>query len=116
MRILIIEDSETWRFLLLSGLVGHDVEVAEDAAQAMQKIRHRNRFDLVISDYDLPGPADNEFILLLQKFGYLTVVLTGLDPKRVGDCGDAKVFYKSDVNELFRFVQGMSSAVQTTGE
>jgi len=69
-RILIVDDDK-----VLSGLLGNIVsvsgyvaEVAHDAGDAMDcLINEEGRFDLVITDYEMPGMNGIEFIRMARK-------------------------------------------------
>jgi CheY-like chemotaxis protein len=55
-RLLLVEDSEDTRILLAVAL-GNDGWIVDEAADAFQgeALLGRNRYDLVLADYDLPG-------------------------------------------------------------
>jgi CheY-like chemotaxis protein len=55
-RVLVAEDDEQGRDLLASLLVqaGYNVHTARDGAQALEELQ-RHRFDVVLTDYHMPG-------------------------------------------------------------
>src|SRR3954454_21246849 len=55
-RILVVEDQDDVRRLLLTALEieGHDVDEAANAVDGLQKIR-RGRYDLILTDFAMPG-------------------------------------------------------------
>ena len=67
-RILVVDDSITTRTLERSILTthGYGVEVAEDGEEALAKAREE-RFDLVISDVEMPGMNGLELIDRLHE-------------------------------------------------
>jgi DNA-binding NtrC family response regulator len=65
--ILVIEDDDDLRALLALALRhdGHDVTTAVDAFDALAALRRR-RFDLVVTELDLPGVAGVEMLAALK--------------------------------------------------
>jgi CheY-like chemotaxis protein len=90
-RILLVEDSEDTRTLLALALGndGWQVEQAADAFEGADRLR-RERYDLLIADYDLPGRTGAEMIQEAFDAGVLadtrTVVITAHpEPHGVGN-------------------------------
>ena len=77
-RILLVEDDEVLRELLLRNLErrGHDVRVAEDAHTALAHLRAAP-FDLILLDICLPDETGWEVLRTAQKEGRLAPL--GLD-------------------------------------
>ncbi|HEY6405890.1 MAG TPA: response regulator [Ktedonobacteraceae bacterium] len=71
-RILLVEDDEVLRELLLRNLErrGHDVRVAEDAHSALAHLRTAP-FDLILLDINLPDETGWEVLRTAQKEGWL---------------------------------------------
>ncbi len=77
-RILLVEDEEMVRNLVLSVLVGKGFEVyaAEDGVQGREIYRQESgRFDLVISDVILPHSTGPEMVAALEADGFRPRVL-----------------------------------------
>jgi CheY-like chemotaxis protein len=71
-RILVVEDDEVLRELILRNLEvrGHDVRIAEDAYTALAQLR-ATPFDLIILDICLPDQTGWEVLRIAQKEGRL---------------------------------------------
>jgi DNA-binding NtrC family response regulator len=78
-RILIVDDDAAMR-MSLSGLLSDDFEVTAtgDTAQAEAALR-ANEFDVVLSDYDMPGETGMEFFRRIHSSypGVMGILLTG---------------------------------------
>lgn len=61
MKILVIDDMESFRYLLQMMLKEHNVITATDGEEGL-KIFFRNNFDLVITDRNMPGMLGEEVI------------------------------------------------------
>ncbi|MHC4955560.1 MAG: response regulator, partial [Planctomycetota bacterium] len=69
MKLLIVDDSTVARFLLKKALteLGHDVVAeAADGIQAIQLVAH-NAYDLVVSDWNMPGLDGMDLIRALRQ-------------------------------------------------
>jgi excisionase family DNA binding protein len=55
LRVLVVDDEESIRELLVKALEDYDVDTAPDAATALDHIRERGHYDLLISDLNMPG-------------------------------------------------------------
>ena len=67
-RILLVDDQQTVReaILLLLGLDEHTVIEAENGAAALELFM-RDRFDLVITDFEMPVMKGNELAVRIKK-------------------------------------------------
>ncbi|MHC4402733.1 MAG: response regulator [Planctomycetota bacterium] len=67
-QILVLEDEPTQREILVYNLshAGYRLAAAADAAKAIALARHQ-RFDLVVTDYYLPGQSGTDFVKMLRK-------------------------------------------------
>lgn len=76
-RILLVEDDEVLRELILRNLEArdHDVRVAQDAHTALAHLR-ANPFDLILLDICLPDQTGWEVLRTAQKEGRLSPVYT----------------------------------------
>jgi DNA-binding NtrC family response regulator len=79
-RVLVVDDQESMRTLLKDMLevVGYDVTLAESGEQALA-ILGESRFDLVLSDLNMPG-MDGTALLRTVKAKYVgvpVVIITG---------------------------------------
>ena len=90
-RLLLVEDSDDTR-VLLSVALGHDGWTVDEAADAFQgaALLARNRYDLVLADYDLPGKTGAVMIREAAEAGRLhdakvVVVTAHPDPQGVED-------------------------------
>ncbi|MDX2283672.1 MAG: PAS domain-containing protein [Bacteroidia bacterium] len=72
LRILIVEDQESDAALIIRQLerAGHDVAATQvDSAAQMEQALHAQDWDLVISDYQLPGFGGDRALELVQQTG-----------------------------------------------
>ncbi len=90
-RLLLVEDDEDTRQLLgfALGAERYDVDQAASAPEALELLR-RNRYDLVLTDYDLPGETGSSLLKRASREGLLagsaTVVITAHpQPEGVSD-------------------------------
>jgi CheY-like chemotaxis protein len=67
-RILLVDDQQTVReaIMLVLGLDGHTVIEAENGAAALELFM-RDRFDLVITDFEMPVMKGNELAVRIKK-------------------------------------------------
>jgi CheY-like chemotaxis protein len=110
-RILVVEDDEDTRQLLAVALEaqGYEVVQAEDADAGLTALR-RGQFDLILSDYDLPGKTGAAMLreanasLLLR--GAATLVVTAHpDPEGVEE--KTLVRKPLDLEKFLRQVRGI---------
>lgn len=80
-RVLLAEDDEPIRRTLQSllELKGYDVKFAEDTPSTIELLREHD-FDLLISDYLMPGGGGREILRYLQEAGKdpAVIMITGL--------------------------------------
>ncbi len=76
-RILAVDDSETMRSMVRQTLEygGYDATIASHAAEALE-LFHKGKFDLVITDVNMPGMDGIALIRELRKTDRDTPVLT----------------------------------------
>ncbi len=69
LRVLCIDDNATCRNSIrdLLTLLGHLVDVAEDGFEGIEEMR-RNQYDVVITDYQMPGMDGLEFAAVAKDF------------------------------------------------
>ena len=75
MKILIVDDHPDFldSLQLLLELEGHQIIAASNAALALQQLSNGHAFDLVITDYQMPGICGDEFFRHARKqMGALT--------------------------------------------
>lgn len=72
-RILVVEDQDDVRRLLVTALEidGHDVDEAANALDGLQRLQD-GEYDLVLSDYAMPGGTGTWMLTEAQKRGLLT--------------------------------------------
>jgi CheY-like chemotaxis protein len=112
--ILLVEDDEDTRQLLAVALEsqGYDVDQAAHAAQALDRLRAR-RFDLVLTDYDLPGRTGAALLREAHRDGLVrgaaTLVVTAHpDPEGVDE--ETVVRKPLDLAKFLRQVAGILEA------
>lgn len=68
MNVLAVDDSPTIREMVKAALLNSvsDIVVAVDAEDALQKVELR-RFDVIITDYNMPGMNGIELVTALRK-------------------------------------------------
>lgn len=72
-RILVVEDQDDVRGLLVTALEieGHEVEEAPNAHEGLNRLQ-RGRYDLVLSDYAMPGGTGTWMLLEAERRGLLS--------------------------------------------
>ncbi len=85
-RLLIVDDDKGFLFLMGEYLdsFGFDFELANSAAQARNRLK-RGRFDLVISDFNMPGESG------LDLFRYVSSMYPRLRFILMSGCNDPRV-------------------------
>jgi CheY-like chemotaxis protein len=82
LRVLVIDDELTVRQLLtaLLGRLGHTSETVSNAAEALSKVEH-TEFDLVLTDFDMPGTKGDELAreIKRRRQGIPVVLVTGCE-------------------------------------
>src|SRR4051812_46723155 len=71
-RILVVEDQDDIRGLLVTALEieGHDVVEAPNAREGLAQLQ-KSRYDLVLSDYAMPGGSGTWMLLEAERLGVL---------------------------------------------
>jgi CheY-like chemotaxis protein len=79
LRVLVVDDDAAVRGLLLRLLAsrGHDVSLAAAGDEALARLGAGERFDLVISDYELPGADGLEVVARARERGARTLLVSG---------------------------------------
>ena len=111
MNILVIDDTESFRFLLEKILEEHKVVSASNGEEGL-KIFFQSNFDLVITDHQMPGMLGEELIRKIKSSNPLvkTVLMSSiLSPmlKQVAKAAGAdyfidKMFLFSEVNSAIK--------------
>ena len=74
--ILVVDDSQTMRSVLLTHLAGlgfTDVDFAEDDGSGLEKIKQK-QYGLVITDWEMPQMSGEQFVKAVrQQAGYMKV-------------------------------------------
>lgn len=72
-RILVVEDQADVRALLVTALEieGHDVDEASNAREGLQRLQD-GRYDLVLSDYAMPGGTGTWMLREAERAGLLS--------------------------------------------
>ena len=85
-KLLIVDDDKGFLFLMGEYLesFGFDFELADSASQARSRLR-RDRFDLVISDFNMPGESG------LDLFRYVSSIYPRLRFILMSGCNDPRV-------------------------
>jgi len=117
-KILVVDDNQAVRStvsLMLSHL-GYDVSSADSGESAL-RIFLKTKFDVVVSDYEMPGMDGVAFACSLKRFSPCTrvVIMTGAGREtvlsRTGAAVDevlSKPFTMTEIDETIRNVAGMA--------
>lgn len=85
-KILVVDDNSFVRTLVSQMLsrLGHDVSSADSGENGL-RVFLRNQFDIVFSDYEMPGMDGVAFACSIKKFSPCTpvVIMTGADREAV---------------------------------
>ncbi|HEY7531767.1 MAG TPA: response regulator [Nitrospiraceae bacterium] len=89
-RVLVVVDDQQTRLSLtrLLALADYNVYLASDGLHALQEVKKR-RFDVIVTEYQLPRMSGREFLLLNQVVRPEIPVILLSDG--TDDCGDAMV-------------------------
>lgn len=88
LQILVVDDSSITRQMVtkslgLAGLPPHDVTEASDGAEALAKMRERERcFDLVLADIHMPNVSGTQLVTTMvhdEKLRYVPVIIISSD-------------------------------------
>jgi two-component system response regulator GlrR len=103
-RILVVEDQEDVRRMLITALEleGHQVEEAADAVEGLKRLREA-RYNLVLSDYAMPGGTGTWMLHEATRQGLMndTVALIVTAHPNVGDLRNIEVVNKPLDMDLF---------------
>jgi len=116
-RILVVDDDEDLRDLLVLALGqdGWHIDQAADAQQALAHLR-RGGFNLVITDYDLPGRTGGQMLAEAARERLLSncAVLVVTGHPNPGDVGESPVITKPfDLDVLRRQVRRILETAET---
>ncbi len=104
-RILVVEDDPDIREALGEILVdeGYDVVAARCGDEGLRRL-HSERFDVVVSDYSLPGRTGTAMLRAAAADGCLAsrAILMSAHPKPVVDRGVTFLRKPLDLDELLR--------------
>ena len=83
-RILLVDDDELLRETLLDQFAVHDefkVDIAKDAAEAIEAVRNEAHIDIVLLDVGLPDMDGRDACRVMRKNGFKSpvIMLTGAD-------------------------------------
>jgi CheY-like chemotaxis protein len=107
MRILIADDEPVLRELLEETLLrkGHEVVQAKNGIEALRKFTDDGPFDLVITDYQMPGKNGVVLIMDIRRANpNQKIIMVSADPPQIDtltrkDTGDFSVLQKPYRNE-----------------
>ncbi len=114
-RILLVEDDQGAResIKLLLQIDHHSVKEARDTAEALELFA-RERFDLVITDYYMPGSSGSELALAIKRLApsQPILLLSAFLEKLGGTCPgtDAAVGKPFSIEDLRRAVANLLSS------
>lgn len=95
MKILIAEDDETLRNLLISFLEeeGHEAQSASDGIELV-KLALENKPDLIFTDLNMPNMSGDTMIAMIESYSALNsipiVVISGTPQNEIKDMGLSK--------------------------
>lgn len=114
-RILLVEDDpeQASLFSQVLSLVGYHVEASHDAETALTRMAER-AYELVLSDWDLPGLAGDAFITQVQQRypGVKTVLFSNhasVDQAARACHADASMVKNEGIHLLRKIVAGLLS-------
>jgi CheY-like chemotaxis protein len=117
-KVLVVDDNHAVRSTVSQMLshLGYDVSSADSGESAL-RIFLKTKFDVVVSDYDMPGMDGVAFACSLKRFSPCTriVIMTGAGRETVlsrnGNAVDevlCKPFTMTEIDETIRNVAGMA--------
>ncbi len=75
LRVLVVDDSSTARKFIIKTLNGmgiSQIEQADDGKSAIELLSHKNDFDLIVSDYNMPEVDGKELVTFIRSSESLT--------------------------------------------
>ncbi|MEM1062588.1 MAG: chemotaxis protein CheW, partial [Planctomycetota bacterium] len=124
-RVLVVDDSMFFRQLVTTSLEtdGAEVVAVDSADDALARVEHGDRFDVVVADLDMPGTDGFELARRMrERVGSRELpllALTGLDLGRVTadatEAGFDRVLKKFNARELGRAVEELRDAAAAAG-
>jgi len=112
MNILVVDDSMAMRLIVMktlreAGFDGHDIEQAEDGAQALELIK-TNKPDMVLCDWNMPQMTGPELLQQLNSdgitpvFGFVTTESTQEMKNKADELGAKFLIAKPFTPETFK--------------
>ena len=112
MNIIVVDDSMAMRLIVMktlreAGFDGHDIEQAEDGAQALEMIK-TNKPDVVLCDWNMPKLTGPELLQQLNTdgitpvFGFVTTESTPEMKKKADELGAKFLIAKPFTPETFK--------------
>jgi DNA-binding NtrC family response regulator len=109
-RILIVDDEEQCRTLLLEvlALYGYEVEIASNGEEAL-KLMEGTDYYIIITDYNMPGLSGTELVKIIKGMNKDSFIV-GISADDVGEkfvSAGASFFMKKpiNINELIKLVE-----------
>jgi CheY-like chemotaxis protein len=110
-RVLVVDDELPFRNLLtnLLGRLGHTAEAASSAAEALSKIEGAE-FDLILTDFNMPGMKGDELAheIKKRKQGMPVVLATSGPPENLSQDIDRVLLKPFSVQELIETIASLT--------
>ncbi len=112
MKIIVVDDSMAMRLIVMktlreAGYEGHDIEQAEDGAQALEMIK-ADKPDMVLCDWNMPNMTGPELLQQLNGegispvFGFVTTESTPEMKNKANELGAKFLIAKPFTAETFK--------------
>jgi CheY-like chemotaxis protein len=111
MKLLVVEDSESIRFLLDLALQPHQVTFAENGAKALETLRGGTVPDLIVSDLDMPVMNGWELRRRIEADPRVRDVPFIVFSSSERPPSAIAVFSKAQLKPLAQFVRDLESAL-----
>lgn len=121
MKILFVDDSQFFRnlFMPLLTLAGFEVVTATNGVQALQHVRHRDDFDIIISDIEMPEMSGFELAKEIRAIdNYKNVLLIAMTSRATDedvaycyDCGFNLHFSKTQQKQMINKIQEIRTEI-----
>lgn len=122
-KVLVVDDNASFRELLtdLLEMIGYDVWTAKDGLAGLDTLHH-GPFDLILTDYRMPGMSGLEMAAFIRRSDTVTpiVLITGdtcaLDPEMVARAGITRVLPKPvQIDEFLKICSVESKETKGNG-